>query len=68
MRCVCECIWGTPDPGPVRLKDVQQQVVLDANRTGTSVCVCVCVCVCVSEWAHVILPSSRGGLCDSKVR
>ena len=35
MRCFCECIWGTPDPGPVRLKDVQQQVVLDTNRMGT---------------------------------
>ena len=34
MRCFCECIWGTPDPGPVRLKDVQQQVVLDTNRMG----------------------------------
>ena len=34
MRCFCSCIWGTPDPGPVRLKDVQQQVVLDTNRMG----------------------------------
>ncbi len=33
MRCFCSCIWGNPDPGPVRLKDVQQ-VVLDTNRSG----------------------------------
>jgi hypothetical protein len=40
MRCFCSCIWGTPDPGPVRLKDVQQQVVLDTNRMGVD-CVIV---------------------------
>ncbi len=33
MRCFCSCIWGHPDPGPVRLKDIQQ-VVLDTNRMG----------------------------------
>ncbi|XP_064394179.1 SPRY domain-containing protein 7-like [Halichondria panicea] len=39
MRCFCSCIWGNPDPGPVRLKDVQQ-VVLDTNRSGVD-CVIV---------------------------
>ena len=39
MRCFCSCIWGNPDPGPVRLRDVQQ-VVLDTNRMGTVVSVC----------------------------
>ena len=33
MACFCSCIWGNPDPGPVRLKDVQQ-VVLDTSRMG----------------------------------
>ena len=50
MRCFCSCIWGNPDPGPVRLRDVQQ-VVLDTNRMGTVVSVCgvgVCVCTVVS--------------------
>lgn len=33
MACLCSCIWGRPDPGPVRLQDMQQ-VVLDTKRTG----------------------------------
>ena len=33
VRCFCSCIWGSPDPGPVRLRDVQQ-VVLDTNKMG----------------------------------
>ena len=33
MRCFCSCIWGNPDPGPVRLRDVQQ-VVLDTSKRG----------------------------------
>ena len=33
MRCFCSCIWGNPDPGPVRLRDVQQ-VILDTNKMG----------------------------------
>ena len=33
MRCFCSCIWGNPDPGPVRLRDVQQ-VVLDTSKMG----------------------------------
>ena len=33
VRCFCSCIWGNPDPGPVRLRDVQQ-VVLDTNKMG----------------------------------
>ena len=36
MACFCSCIWGNPDPGPVRLKDVQQ-VVLDTSRMGEGV-------------------------------
>ena len=44
MRCFCSCIWGNPDPGPVRLRDVQQ-VVLDTNRMGTVVSVCLSSCV-----------------------
>jgi len=61
MRCFCSCIWGNPDPGPVRLRDVQQ-VVLDTNRMGTVVSVClpvmvVCVCVCV--YSHLIGDTSR---------
>ena len=50
MRCFCSCIWGNPDPGPVRLRDVQQ-VVLDTNRMGTVVSVCLpvmLVCVCIT--------------------
>ena len=38
MRCFCSCIWGNPDPGPVRLRDVQQ-VVLDTSKMGESVLV-----------------------------
>lgn len=33
MRCFCSCIWGNPDPGPVRLRDVQQ-VILDTSKMG----------------------------------
>ena len=33
MRCFCSCIWGNPDPGPVRLRDVQQ-VKLDTSKMG----------------------------------
>ena len=33
MACLCSCIWGRPDPGPVRLQDMQQ-VTLDTKRTG----------------------------------
>ena len=57
MRCFCSCIWGNPDPGPVRLRDVQQ-VVLDTNRMGTVVSVClpvmlVCVCILSSYWGYI---------------
>ena len=31
--CLWRCLCGEPDPGPVRLKDVQH-VVLDTNRMG----------------------------------
>lgn len=33
MACFCSCIWGNPDPGPVRLQEVQQ-VVIDTTRMG----------------------------------
>ena len=33
MAWLCSCIWGRPDPGPVRLQDMQQ-VMLDTKRTG----------------------------------
>ena len=33
MACFCSCIWGNPDPGPVRLQEVQQ-VVLDTTKMG----------------------------------
>ena len=36
MACFCSCIWGNPDPGPVRLKEMQQ-VVLDTTKMGKSI-------------------------------
>ena len=33
MACFCSCIWGNPDPGPVRLREVQQ-VVIDTSKMG----------------------------------
>ena len=33
MACFCSCIWGNPDPGPVRLQEVQQ-VVIDTTKMG----------------------------------
>ncbi|XP_003389614.1 PREDICTED: SPRY domain-containing protein 7-like [Amphimedon queenslandica] len=39
MACFCSCIWGNPDPGPVRLREVQQ-VVIDTSKMGVD-CVVV---------------------------
>ena len=33
MACFCSCIWGNPDPGPVRLQEMQQ-VLIDTTKMG----------------------------------
>jgi len=39
LSCLWRCLCGPSDPGPVRLKDVQQ-VVLDTNKMGELLILC----------------------------